>query len=70
MEFTSREIQLLLYSIYEAISVTQCSFDFCARHGNMELAEHERKDLNDLKALYKRFLPDLSDTVLFGGEDK
>lgn len=58
--FTSREEQLLIYAIAEAISSTEKSINFYARHGDMELAENERKDLSEFKALYKRFLPHLT----------
>lgn len=63
--FTLREEQLLIYAIAEAISSTEKSINFYARHSDMELAENERKDLNDLKALYKRFLPHLTDDEIF-----
>lgn len=63
--FTSREIHLLIYSILEGIASSQRSFDFYARRGDMKIAENDRKDLIELKALYKRFLPNLSDYELF-----
>ena len=52
--FTDREETLLIYAIAEAISSTEKSINFYTRHSDMILAENERKDLNGLKALYKR----------------
>lgn len=63
--FTSREIELLLFSIIEGIEATQRSFDICSRRGDMELIENERKNLNDLKSVYKHLVPHLSDEDLF-----
>ncbi len=64
--FTNREEQLLIYAIREGITSTEKSINFYCLRGDMLLAEEERKDLNDLKELCRRFLPHLSDTDLFG----
>lgn len=64
--FTNREEQLLIYAIREALTSTLESYNFYARHSDMEHAEEEIKEINELKALYKRFLPNLPDSELFG----
>ena len=64
--FTDREEQLLIFAICTALTSTQESYNFYARHSDMDHAEEELKDINELKALYKRFLPNLPDSELFG----
>ena len=64
--FTNREEQLLIYAIYDSLTTTQKSYNFYVRHSDMELAEKELKEIDELKALYKRFLPNLPDSELFG----
>lgn len=63
--FTSREMELLTFAIYNALFSSQESYSFNVRYNDMELAEIALKDLNDFKALYKRFFPNLSDSELF-----